>query len=352
MAFFDFLKDIFSSPLQRKSAPLPRGPVNPRTGQPLPRPVKSPPPAASRPGLPPLSDEASVAAFLGLTPGKLRWLTTGQERHYHPKTIAKRAGGSRLILAPKKTLKEAQRTILRKILDPLPSTEACHGFVKKRGIATNAAPHVGKVVVAHYDLRHFFPTITRGRVYGLFRRTCGYPHPAALTLAKLCTFKCRLPQGAPTSPALANLVCRKLDARLNGLAKKLGGNYTRYADDLSLSGDAKFASSLRIVIPMLRKIVRGEKFRLAPEKSRINRRGAAQIVTGLTVNDRVAVPRRKRRLLRAIVHNCRVKGPEGQNRIKAYNLKATLEGWIGHVKRFHTKEGERLKAEFSEIRWT
>lgn len=341
MGLFDFLKELFSSPVQRKGSDSPPHAQKPK---------RSDAPTL-RPGLPPLPDPASLAAFLGVTPGKLKWLINEEHEHYHPKEIKKRSGAARRLLAPKKTLKEAQRTVLKKILDLLPPTDPCHGFVRKRGIATNAAPHVGKEVVVHYDLRDFFPSITRGRVYGIFHRVCGYPHDVALTLAKLCTHKRRLPQGAPTSPALANLVCRRLDARLAGLAKRFKAAYTRYADDLTFSGGPDFASSLRVVIPAIKMIVRGEHFRLAPEKFRVTRPGAAQIVTGLTVNEKVAVPRRKRRLLRAIVHNCRVKGPAGQNRMKAYNLKETLRGMIAHVRRFNPAAGTKLKAEFEQVCW-
>ncbi len=169
-------------------------------------------------------------------------------------TIPKRDGRERAICAPKPQLRWVQRRILDEILNKVPAHDAAHGFIAGRSILTNAAPHQGAEVLVKFDLEDFFPTIHYYRVMGLFARL-GYQVGDARfaaddestqigpTLARLCCYTpeprswgtALLPQGAPTSPAISNLVCRRLDARLEGLARRIGGVYTRYADDLTFS---------------------------------------------------------------------------------------------------------------------
>ena len=203
----------------------------------------------------------------------------------------------RRIDEPVPVLKFFQRRILERILSQVPTHDAAHGFIKGRSIFSNATSHVGQQVVVCMDLRDFFHSITFPRVTGLFI-SIGLGKAAASKLAALCCFKNRLPQGAPTSPMITNLICRRLDARLQALLNKYGGNYTRYADDLTFSGGEAILSTL----PLVRDIISEEGFAQAPEKFRIQRRGGRQKVTGLVVNERVAVPRPVRRLLRAMVH--------------------------------------------------
>src|SRR5262249_40257734 len=168
--------------------------------------------------------------------------------------IPKRAGGEREICAPKSQLRWVQRQILDKVLAKVPAHDAAHGFVTGRSTVSNAEPHKGADLLVKFDLTDFFPTLHYYRVVGLFARL-GYAvgdarfraddeaREVAPTLARLCCYatdpakwgKAQLPQGAPTSPAISNLVCRRLDARLAGLAGKSGAVYTRYADDLTFS---------------------------------------------------------------------------------------------------------------------
>jgi RNA-directed DNA polymerase len=161
-----------------------------------------------------------------------------------------------LIEAPKLRLKEMQRQILARILEQVPPHPAAHGFVKGRSIKTFVAPHVGQRVVLRMDLQNFFPSFGGARIAGVFR-TLGYPETVADLLGGTCTnatprdvwkqagartdkvqiqqahsvyARPHLPQGAPTSPALANICAYRLDCRLAGLAKSIGAEYTRYAD--------------------------------------------------------------------------------------------------------------------------
>jgi retron-type reverse transcriptase len=281
-------------------------------------------------GLPALRDEGEVATWLGLPLARLRWFTHDRAAdttwHYVRYTVPKRSGGQRVILAPKRELKALQRRALAELVAKIPPAPAAHGFVPGRSIATNAQPHVGKGVVLRLDLKDFFPSITFPRVRGVFVAH-GYSYAVASTLALVCTEYEREPfdrngerfyvsvgprylvQGAPTSPALANLVAWRLDRRLMGLAAKYGFSYTRYADDLTFSGDD--AAVVGRLITNVRRIVADERFTLNDAKTRVARRGRRQVVTGLVVNDQVATPRQLRRRLRAILHNAQRDARQG-----------------------------------------
>lgn len=278
--------------------------------------------------LPPLDGPGQLAEALGLTVAELRWMAYHRDLartlHYRRFTIPKKSGGERAIWAPLPRLKAAQRWILREIVEHLPVHGAAHGFLPGRSIFTNARAHTGSEIVVGLDLADFFPTITWRRVKGIFRHA-GYREQVATLLALICTEAPReviehdgetyfaalgprcLPQGAPTSPALTNTLCLRLDRRLSGLARALGWRYTRYADDLTFSrpegaeGDPKIGTLLGGV----RRVAEDEGFAVNPDKTRVQRRGDQQRVTGLVVNGDgpPRVPRALRRQLRAAIHN-------------------------------------------------
>jgi RNA-directed DNA polymerase len=195
-----------------------------------------------------------------------------------------------------------------------------------RVFATHALPHVGQDVVIRLDLKDFFASTPAARVEGYFR-TIGWDADAAALLARLCTYEGALPQGAPTSPRLSNLVNHRLDARLFALARSRGVAYSRYADDMTLSGPTraphgrrrdpksllKLASKpdrINDLIHEVKRIVEEEGYVLHTEKKlRIMRRGDRQLVTGLVVNEKVNLPRATRRRLRAVEHHLRTGHP-------------------------------------------
>jgi RNA-directed DNA polymerase len=183
---------------------------------------------------------------------------------------------------------------------------------------TNARAHVGQAVVVRMDLKDFFPATRAKKVRKYFRRV-GWNRPAARLLVHLCTFEGGLPQGAPTSQRLSNLVNYRLDARLTGLATRrrlfdfrtlghvaerlVGATYTRYADDLTFSFPTDDRKMIRYVVRVTKHIVGREGYELhLHRKLRVLRRHARQQVTGLVVNDRVNLPRKTRRWLRAVEH--------------------------------------------------
>lgn len=290
---------------------------------------------------------------------ELRPGTPHEVRNYWTRRIPKRGGGMRILFAPKPRLKAVQRRILRDILEPIFPHPAATGFRKQMDISANALPHVGQRIVAAMDLEDFFPSIRNRRVAAFFR-WLGYPSPVAHALTLLCTashprhvtapsWRC-LPQGAPTSPALANLLCYRMDVRLSALAKKFNARYTRYADDLTFSGDNDFKHGFRKFLPLARLIIRAEGFRLHPRKFRFMRRGRLQRVTGLIVNDRLSVGRRERDRLKAILHNARKAGSlETQNRDRHEHFDQHLRGKIAWVERYHPEAGARLRKSFNAI---
>jgi len=263
---------------------------------------------------------------------------------YRTFTIPKRDGTARQIAEPCPGLKKLQRRIASRILSKPPLAPQAHGFRKRRSILSNARIHTRQPLVIHLDLKDFFPTITFSRVYGLFRGL-GHDRPVAGLLARLCVHDGRLPQGAPSSPAITNLICRRLDHRLYGLAVKAGGRYTRYADDLTFSGPL----SLRSILPAVRKIIREEGFEVAEKKTRLMRAVRRQEVTGLVVNQRPGVPRRQRRLLRAILHNAARQGLAAQNRSNIPHFGLWLAGWIQYVNMVNKAQGSRLIALLQKV---
>lgn len=333
------------------------------------RDAQTDPSRLARYDLPVLQNEAELAAWLGITRERLRWFTHDRPAdlvwHYVRHTQPKRSGDTRVILAPKRELKALQRRVLHDLLDRVPPTEAAHGFRPAHSISTNARPHVGQQIVLNLDLQDFFPTITYPRVRGIFINL-GYSYSVASTLALLCTEHDRvtyerddrcyyisvtpraLPQGAPTSPALANLVAARLDRRLIGLARASGWTYTRYADDLTFSGNDR--ESVGSLLKMIKQIITEEHFTVHPNKVRVTHHSQRQIVTGLVVNDTVSTPRQLRRQLRAILHNAAQTGLESQNHEKHPEFRAYLAGMIGHVTAANAAQGQQLQAALQKVR--
>ncbi len=346
------------------------------------------PAAAARTwGLPAIDSPGDLAKWLGLAPGELRWFAdlkalgykrTGEQlRHYHYRILAKRVGRVRLIEAPKPRLKDLQRQILLWILEKVAPHPAVHGFVKGLSIKTFVAPHVGQRVVLRMDLRDFFPTFGGVRIQNLFR-TLGYPEAVADLLGGICTnaaprniwndiskdlgpvrvegarrlyARPHLPQGAPTSPALANISFYRVDCRLSGLAESSGASYTRYADDLAFSGGEEFEKGAERFGLHVAAILLDEGFAVNHRKTRVMRQGVRQHLAGLVTNQRPNIARRDFDLLKAVLTNCVRLGPESQNRESRPRFRAHLEGRVAFVEMVNPEKGRRLRAIFEQIQW-
>ena len=291
-------------------------------------------------------------------------------QHYDYHWRQKRSGAWRLIEAPKPRLKALQRRILKEILEPLPTHGAAYGFVVGRSCAEAAAKHAGEDVVLAVDLREFFLSTPLRRVHAVFR-CLGYPHAVARALTGLCSTSTprhvsaehfdhearrrhlsrHLPQGAPTSPALANLAAQGLDRRLTGLANRFGARYTRYADDLTFSGDKTFHARANTFLKAVGTIARDEGYALNAVKTRIMPRQTRQTVTGIVVNDHINVARTDFDALKATLTNCLRHGPAAQNRDAHADFRAHLDGRIAWVERLNLRRGEKLRRLFDAIAW-
>jgi retron-type reverse transcriptase len=297
--------------------------------------------------LPAISKVSQLCEALNLTVSELRRLCYQREAstysHYTRFEIPKRSGGMRAIWAPLPKLKQAQHWILHEILERLLVHGAAHGFLSGRSIATNAAEHCNSQLLVKLDIENFFPTISWKRVKGVFRKA-GYPEQIATLLALLCTEAPReivqhngkthyvalaercLPQGAPTSPALTNALCLRLDRRITGFADKAGWRYTRYADDLTFSfaADNQNQADISRLLGTVKRILGEEGFKVNVKKTHVIRPHQAQQVTGLIVNGTQTprVNRSLKRQMRAALHNLQqgkgLKAGESLNRLKGY----------------------------------
>ena len=319
--------------------------------------------------LPVLEKPLMLARSLELSVRELRTLTYHREAaeyiNYHIFSIPKRNGKERSIKAPRPRLKKAQRWVLREILEHIPVHGSAHGFLPDRSIHTNAGPHTNSRLVLRVDLKDFFPTITYPRVKGVFRKA-GYREQIATLLALLCTEPPRkvveekgktyyvslgprsLPQGAPTSPTLTNIVCFRMDRRLTGLARKYGWRYTRYADDFTFSLPANHPGkpNLGLLLGTIRQIAESEGFRINRDKTRLARPGSRQQITGLVVNgaDSPRVPRKLKRQIRAAIHNA------GQGKgFKNGDTYNKMKGYASYIHMTDPELGAKLLEELSGL---
>ncbi|GAA5145553.1 hypothetical protein GCM10025768_02950 [Microbacterium pseudoresistens] len=337
--------------------------------------------------LPAIGDVTDLAALLEIDLGRLQWLADVKHwnrrarspalQHYRYEWRRRPGRVPRLLEIPEQRLRRAQRRLLHAVLALIPVNDAAHGFLPGRSAATGAARHIGAETVISLDLTTFFARVTAPRIYGVLRQS-GFSEPVAHTMTGLCTtavppavlaamppggspderFALRralasthLPQGAPSSPMLANLAIRRLDSRLTGWADALDATYTRYADDLAFSGGPALARRADAFIRGARRIIADEGHEANARKTRVRGRGVRQSVTGIVVNERLNVSRDDYDRLKAIVHNCVVHGPATQNRGGVADFRAHLLGRISWVESLNARRGERLRAEFARIRW-
>ena len=319
--------------------------------------------------LPVIRSPLELAQALGITLNELRFLAynrrTSKITHYQRFAITKKTGGLRQISAPMPRLKRTQEWILAHVLQHIQLHRAAHGFRPGRSIVTNAQPHIGSEIVINLDMENFFPTVTYCRIKGIFR-SFGYSDAVATILGLLCSEpeiqqvrmdgqlyyvargERKLPQGAPTSPALTNIICRGLDARLSVIAEQLGGRYTRYADDITMSfvdASAKVGVALR----RIKYAIEQENFKVHPKKTRIQRKGSHQEVTGLTVNQAVGVPRPLLRRFRATLFQIEKDGPAGKRWGKGNDVIASIEGFANFVRMVDADKGAELKRRVDTI---
>jgi retron-type reverse transcriptase len=358
----------------------------------LPSPKMAPPPLGlERCALPDLPTTGRIAEWLALEPNQLDWFADIQGRnadavderlrHYTHRWVAKRSGGHRLLEIPKVRLRQLQRKLLRELLEYVPPHEAAHGFRPRHSCKTNAEPHVGHDVVIRMDLQDFFVSIGHARVEGVFRML-GYPEKAAQVFAGLCTNRVpaslfrrhdaakydfelpqtnwllrkrllspHLPQGAPTSPALANLCAFNLDLRLHAAVESMDGHYTRYADDLTFSGGRQLARGANRFIELVTRIVQEEGYAVNFRKTKVMLASRRQQVTGIIVNRKLNLSRRECDELKAMLYNCVRHGPSSQNRAGLEDFHGHLAGRIAHLTAINPERGWKMKTLLDRVTW-
>lgn len=293
-----------------------------------------------------LFSSSDLARKLGLSNQALNYIASEAFPGYTEFEIPKSNGDNRHISAPVPKLRWIQRWVLDNVLSGIAFEDYVTAYVKGRSIRDNATPHLGAKVLVNLDLKSFFPSISFRRVLGIYLHM-GYVYPVAVLLAKLCCHQDRLPQGAPTSPVISNLVCRKPDRRLTGLAQSMGFRYTRYADDITFSGSNRPDGLIRAA----KQIIEDEGFILAERKTRITRRGQSQRVTGLVVSSKINVPRKYYRRIRAIIHNCQRFGVKSQNRDNNPVFKEHLYGHAYYIHGINPRLGMRLLDQLHRVDW-
>lgn len=333
--------------------------------------------------LPQLATTKDLAEWLVLLPWELRTLadcnarqalaTEARKHHYRYRWVNKRSGGQRLIEIPKSTLKYVQRLILKYIVNRVPPHDCAHGFTRGRSCLSHVQAHINKPVILQMDLRDFFHSVSASRIFSLFT-TLGYPAGVASLLAGLCTHATsadlvgngfsalsweqqnalqvkHLPQGAPTSGALANLCAYRFDCRLQGLASQYDLHYTRYADDIVFSGPRKLRHQAGWIESLVGAIALEEGFQLNFRKTRIQTQAERQHVTGIVVNQKPNLPRAEYDCLKAILHNCQRFGAASQNRENQEYFREHLGGRIAQFKWINKARGEKLDVLFKAIDW-
>ena len=272
-------------------------------------------------GLNRVKSRSDLAHYLNIPPSKITYILfkKGIDLYYKEFEIPKKTGDYRRICAPTGDLKGVQRQLTNALWEYQKSVyeelgikpNISHAFEKGKSIITNAKIHRNKRFIVNVDLKDFFDSIHFGRVCGFFEknRHFAFPHEVAVTIAQLACYQGKLPQGAPTSPIITNLICQVMDMHLLSLAKRYKLDYTRYADDMTFStNDKTFLGKWDLFYAELEKKVIKAGFSINEKKTRITYSDSKQVVTGLVVNKKISVDHAYYRKARAMAHSLYTNG--------------------------------------------
>jgi Retron-type reverse transcriptase len=277
-------------------------------------------------------------------------LFTADEYLYSKAYIPKRSGGARKLSIPSVDLKYIQSWILNNILENIPISEFAMGFCSGRSIVQNARHHLSKECVINVDLNDFFPSIKMDDIFRIFFYY-GYTKELSFCFSKLCCHNGSLPQGSPASPYLSNIICLKLDKRLSLLAKKYDASYSRYADDITISGN----KMIKNIMDPLFNIIKDQGFSINTKKTRIQYSHQRQEVTGLIVNGIVEkIPKKYKKKFKQEIYFCQKYGPANhQSKIndKHAFYKEHLYGKAYFIQMVEPELGKKLLKELSQINW-
>ena len=255
-----------------------------------------------------LGTKLEIAALLDTAPGEIDYVIANLHRFYRFRSEPKPNGGQRILYIPLGRLRKLQDKIKDRILSAATFPKYLHGGIKKRSALTNVKNHSRKEAVLALDIKNFFPNIRPERVMRVFGKL-GYSGEAAKILTRLTTYEHQLPQGPPTSPAIANLCIPRADARFSGLARAQALNHSRLMDDMTLSGSRRLGKFTRLAA----RIVEEEGFSVKQgKKGKLMMQNERQEVTGVALNFKKNVPRdRRRATLGDAVHLLRAGLPIG-----------------------------------------
>ncbi|MBD3922055.1 RNA-directed DNA polymerase [Paenibacillus sp. PR3] len=302
-------------------------------------------------GVPIIFDSQHLRRLLKLTDTDFKRLYYSKEMQYRTREIPKNNGsGTRTLCIPSLDLKYVQRWILDNILYKVKINEHAIGFVKGKSTVSNAGYHMNQEYVLKMDIKNFFPTISNSRVFGLFK-SLGYSSSVAMTLTNFCTYNNELPQGSPTSPYISNLVCRKLDRRLELLCRTRGLQYSRYADDITISGGRKIKKTISFV----QRILEEEGFKNNENKMNLIYKSNRQQVTGVVVNEKLSVPKVIYKSLRQEIYYIRKYGLESHLDKKGLNRKSHVKehyyGLANYMMMIDKDKGQQFINELNAIDW-
>ncbi len=265
-----------------------------------------------------IATREDLARYIDIPLKKLLYILYSQDRsrYYTEKEIAKSSGAVRKLHAVHGALKGVQRKVLDKLQAEFKPTNHSHGFTQSRSIISNAIPHRRKKIIVKVDLSDFFPTIKFARVKGMFGAPpFSFGDEACTTLAQICCLSDangQLPQGGVTSPFVANMMCRRLDSRMAGIARVFRCHFTRYADDITFSTNDVNKLDIKKLLGQIYQTIEEEGFVPNKEKTKILTPKDRQIVTGIVVNDGINVNRRYLRNIRATIRNIEKYGIDSQ----------------------------------------
>lgn len=307
-------------------------------------------------GLPLAVDDMSLAHHLGIRNKTLWWMVRSKKSLYKTFQLPKRGRGGkyRQIQNPVDSLKTLQKNILVRFLEPIPVGAHVGAYVPERSCRDVAAQHVGKAVIVSLDIQDFFPSVRRALIRRYLHKQVGYSHVVASLLADLVTYENFVPQGAPTSGLVANLVADyTFDSEILVGLKKLDLKwvYTRYSDDLDLSHpEEQSPERLTEVIELVRTAVEHAGFHLNQKKTKIEPNWKRQKVLGMVVNEKVNIPRIEYMRMRSVIHNCLVHGFDTQYERAGINstagLKSHIRGKLAYFKQVDAVKAQRLKDNF------
>ena len=310
-----------------------------------------------------------LATWLQITPAQLDWLSSqhwpsqadrGSYSHYALKLLDKRSGGKRLIESPKVKLKILQRRLLDHILSPIPYHSCSHGFQRGKSILSYVTPHVHKKVILKFDLADYFLSVDAARIRSLFHRA-GYPPLISRKLAALTSTRTQevpllqklpsswryqrphLPQGSPSSPALADKLLYKVDTRLEAFATSMQLNYTRYADDIAFSSEERMTSShIKWITECVTEMIETEGWYLNHRKTKVMKSSQQQKLAGIVINQTPNLARKEYECLKAILHNSANSGLAANNKDNHPFFYEHLKGRISFLTFLNPSKGEKL----------